>query len=288
MNQTEIMYFIESALLASDKPLKIDKLLDLFEEDNRPDRVTIRDCLRKLQQEYQLRNIELIEVASGYRIQVKSETSKKLDKLWEWRSPRYSRALFETLALIAYKQPITRGEIEMVRGVSVSSNIIKSLMEREWIYITGQRDVPGRPEMFGTTKIFLDYFGLKNIKDLPLLEDLSDWDSVREKLGIPEIEAKNINENSKPEINPILNNSQEVIIEDDEIDENDVSMKSALEISDTNFDDLIESEHTDLQDPSNDISDNADRVQNRINQESLIYEVTEISRFHGLWIQTQN
>ena len=260
MNQTEIMYFIESALLASDKPLKIDKLLDLFEEDNRPDRVTIRDCLRRLQQEYQLRNIELIEVASGYRIQVKSETSKKLDKLWEWRSPRYSRALFETLALIAYKQPITRGEIEMVRGVSVSSNIIKSLMEREWIYITGQRDVPGRPEMFGTTKIFLDYFGLKNIKDLPLLEDLSDWDSVREKLGIPEIEAKNISENSKPEINPILNNSQEVIIEDDEIDENDVSMKSALEISDTNFDDFIESEHTDLQDPSNDISDNADKV----------------------------
>ena len=133
-------------------------------------------------------------------------------------------------------------------------------MEREWIYITGQRDVPGRPEMFGTTKIFLDYFGLKNIKDLPLLEDLSDWDSVREKLGIPEIESKNIIENSKPEINPILNNTKEVIIEDDEIDENDVSMKSALEISDTNFDDLIESEHTDLQDPSNDISDDADTV----------------------------
>ena len=118
--------------------------------------------------------------------------------------------------------------------------------------------MPGRPEMFGTTKIFLDYFGLKNIKDLPLLEDLSDWDSVREKLGIPEIETKNINENSKPEINPILNNSQEVIIEDDEIDENDVSMNSALEISDTNFDDLIESEDTDLQDPSNDISNDAD------------------------------
>ena len=105
MNQTEIMYFIESALLASDKPLKIDKLLDLFEEDKRPDRVTIRDCLRKLQQEYQLRNIELIEVASGYRIQVKSEISKKLDKLWEWRSPRYSRALFETCLLYTSPSP---------------------------------------------------------------------------------------------------------------------------------------------------------------------------------------
>ena len=239
MNQTDIMYFIESALLASDKPLKLDKILDLFEDTDKPDRSTIKICIKKLQQEYQSRNIELIEVASGYRVQIKTETSKKLDKLWEWRSPRYSRALFETLALIAYKQPITRGEIEMVRGVSVSSNIIKSLIEREWIYIAGQRDVPGRPEMFGTTKSFLDYFGLKSINELPPLSDLSDWDDIKEKLDIHDTEASEKVE--KPEVNPILDDYSNTLSSDIE-ESTSKDMESALKISEVKFEELIHEE----------------------------------------------
>ena len=239
MNQTDIMYFIESALLASDKPLKLDKILDLFEDTDKPDRSTIKICIKKLQQEYLSRNIELIEVASGYRVQIKTETSKKLDKLWEWRSPRYSRALFETLALIAYKQPITRGEIEMVRGVSVSSNIIKSLMERQWIYIAGQRDVPGRPEMFGTTKSFLDYFGLKSINELPPLSDLSDWDDIKEKLDIHDTEVSEKVE--KPEVNPILDDYSNTLSSDIE-ESTSKDMESALKISEVKFEELIHEE----------------------------------------------
>ncbi len=112
----------------------------------------------------------------------------RLEKLWEERSPRYSRALFETLALIAYRQPMTRGEIEEIRGVSVSTNIVRSLLEREWIRVVGHRDVPGRPAMFGTTKLFLDYFGLKKLDDLPPLADLSDWESLRVQLNLPAVD----------------------------------------------------------------------------------------------------
>ncbi|MDH3643397.1 MAG: SMC-Scp complex subunit ScpB, partial [Gammaproteobacteria bacterium] len=128
------------------------------------------------------------EVASGFRVQVKSTMADQLHKLWEDRPPRYSRALFETLALVAYRQPITRGEIEEIRGVSVSPNIVRSLMERDWVRVVGHRDVPGRPEMFGTTKTFLDYFGLKKLDDLPPLADLSDWESLRVQLNLPEVE----------------------------------------------------------------------------------------------------
>lgn len=236
MNEDEVKYFIESALLASDKPLKLNKIEDLFEENMRPERAMIRKCIEQLQDEYEPRNIELIEVASGFRIQITPEASKRLDKLWEWRSPRYSRALFETLVLIAYKQPITRGEIEEVRGVSVSSNIIKSLMEREWIYISGQRDVPGRPEMFGTTKIFLDYFGLKKIQDLPLLTDLSDWEAIKDKLDLPEV-IKQENKNER-EINPLLEKNDSLIVETNEII-NDEDLESARIISETKFDDIV-------------------------------------------------
>src|SRR5690606_26011029 len=133
------------------------------------------------------RGLEIVEVASGHRIQVKASMADRLQKLWEERPPRYSRALFETLALIAYRQPMTRGEIEEIRGVSVSPNIIRSLLERDWIRVVGHRDVPGRPAMFGTTKTFLDYFGLKKLDDLPPLADLSDWESLRVQLNLPEV-----------------------------------------------------------------------------------------------------
>ena len=243
MNENDVKYFIESALFASDKPLKLDKIESLFEENMKPERALIRKCIKLLQDEYEPRNIELIEVASGFRIQITSEASKRLDKLWEWRSPRYSRALFETLVLIAYKQPITRGEIEEVRGVSVSSNIIKSLMEREWIYISGQRDVPGRPEMFGTTKIFLDYFGLKKIEDLPPLTDLSDWEAIKDKLDLPEV-IKQENKTEREE-NPLLKKNDSLVIETNEII-NDEDLESAKKISETNFYDIVGSSENDL------------------------------------------
>jgi segregation and condensation protein B len=250
MNKDEVKYFIEAALLASDKPLKIDTIESLFDDDLKPTRSVIRESLKNLQLEYQARDIELIEVASGFRIQVTPRISKKLDKLWEWRAPRYSRALFETLALIAYRQPITRGEIEQVRGVSVSSNIIKSLIERDWIYITGQRDVPGRPEMFGTTKVFLDYFGLKKLDDLPPLADLSDWEAIKIKLDLPEIEPQAIKEERL--VNPILEDNN---IEEESIDESltEVALNSAKLISDVNIEKIIDgvdSENDNNNDPN--------------------------------------
>ena len=140
--------------------------------------------------EYEPRGIMIAEVASGFRIQVKAPMAERLQKLWEERPARYSRALFETLALVAYRQPITRGEIEEVRGVSVSPNIVRTLLERDWVRVVGHRDVPGRPEMFGTTRNFLDYFGLKKLDDLPPLADLSDWESLRVQLNLPEVEQE--------------------------------------------------------------------------------------------------
>ena len=162
MELTEIKYFIESALLAAGRPLNIDQIKSLFDDSSSPEKSQLREALANLSEEYSARGIEIAEVASGFRMQVKASMAERLHKLWEEKPPRYSRALFETLALIAYRQPMTRGEIEEVRGVSVSSNIVRSLLEREWIRVVGHRDVPGRPALFGTTRLFLDYFGCGN------------------------------------------------------------------------------------------------------------------------------
>ena len=190
MDATEIRYFIEAALLAAGRPLSIDQLQKLFDQRMAPQKSEIRQAIAELNDEYEPRGIIVTEVASGFRMQVRATMADQLSKLWEERPPRYSRALFETLALIAYRQPITRGEIEEIRGVSVSSNIVRSLLERDWVRVVGHRDVPGRPEMFGTTKSFLDYFGLKKLDDLPPLADLSDWESLRVQLNLPEVEEE--------------------------------------------------------------------------------------------------
>ena len=190
MDQTEIKYFIEAALLAAARPLSVDQLQGLFDGRSAPPKPDIRAAIASLVEEYEPRGITIAEVASGFRIQVKSGMAERLQKLWEERPPRYSRALFETLALVAYRQPITRGEIEEVRGVSVSPNIVRTLLERDWVRVVGHRDVPGRPEMFGTTRNFLDYFGLKKLDDLPPLADLSDWESLRVQLNLPEVDAE--------------------------------------------------------------------------------------------------
>lgn len=188
MDATEIKHFIEAALLAAGRPLNIDQLKGLFDGRMAPEKSEIREAIATLNQDYEERGIVVSEVASGFRMQIKGSMSERLQKLWEERPPRYSRALFETLALIAYRQPITRGEIEEVRGVAVSSNIVRQLLERDWVRVVGHRDVPGRPAMFGTTKVFLDYFSLKKLDDLPPLADLSDWESLRVQLNLPEVE----------------------------------------------------------------------------------------------------
>ena len=188
MEATEIKYFIEAALLAAGRPLNIDQLQGLFDGRTAPEKAEIRQAIATLNEEYEERGIIVSEVASGFRMQVKGTMADRLHKLWEDRPPRYSRALFETLALIAYRQPITRGDIEEIRGVTVSSNIVRQLLERDWVRVVGHRDVPGRPAMFGTTKAFLDYFSLKKLDDLPPLADLSDWESLRVQLNLPDVE----------------------------------------------------------------------------------------------------
>ncbi len=190
MDKNEIKYFLEAALLAAGRPLNIDQLRGLFDGRMAPEKAEIREAVAALNEEYEERGIVVSEVASGFRMQVKSTMADRLNKLWEERPPRYSRALFETLALIAYRQPITRGEIEEIRGVAVSSNITRQLLERDWVRVVGHRDVPGRPAMFGTTKGFLDYFSLKRLDDLPPLADLSDWESLRVQLNLPEVEGQ--------------------------------------------------------------------------------------------------
>lgn len=180
MDENEIKHVIEAALLAAGRPLTLDKLADLFAaKGGGPDKAALKRALESLANDYQGRGIELKEVASGYRVQVKRTMTDWLQPLWEERAPRYTRALLETLALVAYRQPITRAEIEEVRGVVVSTNIIRTLLERNWVRVVGHRDVPGKPAMFGTTKDFLDYFGLKKLEDLPTLAEIKD--------GLPEL-----------------------------------------------------------------------------------------------------
>jgi segregation and condensation protein B len=160
---------IEGALLASGQTLSIDRIQDLFEEGLEPDKERILTILERIAEKCQSKGYELKKVATGYRFQVKQDIVKWVSRLWEEKPQRYSRALLETLSIIAYRQPSTRGEIESVRGVAVSSHITKTLVEREWIQVVGHRDVPGRPAMFATTKMFLDYFNLESLDQLPTL-----------------------------------------------------------------------------------------------------------------------
>lgn len=168
----ELAPLLEAFLLASGKPQSLERLFELFEEAERPDPAVFKKALTLLGKSCEGRAFELKEVASGYRLQIREKFAPWVGRLWEERPQRYSRALLETMALIAYRQPITRGEIEDVRGVAVNSNIVKTLLEREWIRVVGYRDVPGKPAMFATTKAFLDHFNLKNLDDLPPLAEL--------------------------------------------------------------------------------------------------------------------
>jgi segregation and condensation protein B len=169
---------VEGAILAAGKPLDIGRLEGLFDEQDRPPRDQIRAAIEEIQDDCKTRGFELVRVASGYRFQVRQELSTWVNRLWEEKPKRYSRAMLETLALIAYRQPLTRGDIEAVRGVAVSSDIIRSLQEREWVRVVGHRDVPGKPALYATTKQFLDYFNLKSLEHLPALNEIKDFSEL--------------------------------------------------------------------------------------------------------------
>lgn len=178
MDNDQLKNTIEAALLAYGQPLNVEQLREMFDEFERPDAVDVRKALAELARDCDGRPMELVEIASGWRLQVRSAHAARLSKLWQERPSRYSRALLETLALIAYRQPITRAEIEDVRGVTVNPNIVRTLTERGWIRVVGHREVPGHPELLGTTREFLDYFGLKTLDELPSLAALKDMDDV--------------------------------------------------------------------------------------------------------------
>ena len=178
MDNDQLKNTIEAALLAYGQPLNVEQLREMFDEFERPEAVDVRKALAELARDCDGRPMELVEIASGWRLQVRGAYAARLSKLWQERPSRYSRALLETLALIAYRQPITRGEIEDVRGVTVNPNIVRTLSERGWIRVVGHREVPGHPELLGTTREFLDHFGLKSLDELPSLAALKDMDDV--------------------------------------------------------------------------------------------------------------
>jgi len=185
MNDQYVKNVIEAALLAAGRPLSMDELVGVFDERDESSSAEVRAALAALTAEYETRGLELLEVASGYRIQIRAAVAQPVSRLWQERPAKYSRALLETLALIAYRQPITRGEIEQIRGVAVNPNIIKTLLERSWIRVVGHRDVPGKPELLGTTREFLDYFSLKKLDDLPTLSQLKELEDLRVQLTLP-------------------------------------------------------------------------------------------------------
>lgn len=200
MELQKIKNIIEAVLLSADHPMSVAQLDALFETDvDRPTRDEIRKALHELGEDYAERSAELKQVSSGFRIQVKQDYATWVSRLWEEKPPRYSRALLETMALIAYRQPITRSEIEEVRGVSVSSHIVKTLLEREWIKVLGHKDVPGKPALYGTTREFLDYFNLKSLDELPTLAEIKDLDKLHPELQLEEKSEQEAGEASNDE-----------------------------------------------------------------------------------------
>jgi segregation and condensation protein B len=189
MDLQHLKNVVEAALLAAGRPLDIEQLRELFDEYERPPAAEVREALTAVAAEYAGRGLQVVEVANGWRAQVRADYSAQVSRLWQERPTRYSRALLETLALIAYRQPITRGEIEDVRGVAVNPNIVRTLNERGWIRVVGHREVPGRPELLGTTREFLDYFGLQSLDQLPTLAELKDMDNVGVQLDFGETSA---------------------------------------------------------------------------------------------------
>lgn len=250
MDEKLLKNIIESAMLAAGGPLSIDQLKALFGDDNGPDKKEIREVINALQAEYAERGIEIREVASGFRIQVRESMGQWLGKLWEDRPPRYTRALMETLAIVAYRQPVTRGDIEEIRGVAVSTNIIRTLLERDWIKVVGHRDVPGKPAMFSTTRFFLDYFGLKKLDDLPPLAELAalepievqldlgtaDQELTEEEQQVVAVQDEAVAIDDTDTLDESVGSESEPWIDDDfddDVDVSDEELAAALEVADS-------------------------------------------------------
>ena len=231
MEIIKLKNILEAILLAADRALTVVQFEALFElDEERPTRDEIRKALHEMADDYESRGFELKQVASGFRLQVRQEFSTWVGRLWEEKPARYTRALLETMALIAYRQPITRGEIEEVRGVSVSSNIIKTLLERDWIKVLGHKDVPGKPTLYGTTKEFLDYFNLQKLDQLPTLAEIKDLDSIHPELELDE-DATEGSDNSE------LNEEKQDPSDDDNevqssVDSNDAAQSDAEAVED--------------------------------------------------------
>jgi segregation and condensation protein B len=253
---------IEGALLAAGKPMTVIQLEGLFEEDEiRPARDQIKAALEDIANELKGRGFELLQVASGYRFQVCDDLAPWIGRLWEEKPQKYSRALLETLALIAYRQPITRGDIEEIRGVAVSSNIIRTLMDRDWVRVVGHREVPGRPAMYATTKIFLDYFNLKSLDQLPPLAEIQDLDNLTAELGlevVDDVSEKEIVENSQQQTDSNVNdeasldeqavetassrvtdNDSSSLFSEDYVDSSNMAESSERSTEDTSADDNV-------------------------------------------------
>ena len=204
MDNQDLKNIIEAILLAAGRPLTLDQILAMFAENEKPERGDVREAIKLLQADYEPRGIALVQVGGGYRIQIRETMQSWVSRLWEEKPARYSRALLETLSLVAYRQPITRGEIENVRGVTVSTSIMRTLLERDWVHVVGHRDVPGHPAMYGTTRQFLNYFSLKSLSDLPALSELRDLNTIGAELeldlsDIPELQISPANDESASE-----------------------------------------------------------------------------------------
>ncbi|WP_196137465.1 SMC-Scp complex subunit ScpB [Aliikangiella sp. G2MR2-5] len=297
IDDNKLKNILEAALMAVGKPMSMEQLMKLFTDEERPSASRVKDALEQLQQDCEGRGIELKEVATGYRYQARQDYSEWLSRLWEERAPKYSRAYLETLALIAYRQPVTRAEIEEVRGVSVSSNIIRAMLEREWIRVVGHRDVPGRPSLYATTKQFLDYFNMKSLEELPSLAEIRDLEDLNPELelGDPGIissdetenrveegdglegdelegDERNISVDSLESEEPELEQNESEEFESDEQDTFDLSENSAVneDFESEVTQDFIESslssvENSDLNDVESDLSGFESESANEIN-----------------------
>ena len=226
-----LVQILEGALLAAGEPLSVQRMALLFEENERPSKEEIRVAIKSVEERCEDRGYELVQVASGYRFQVRQDLAAWVGRLWQERPARYSRALMETLSLIAYRQPITRGEIEEIRGVAVSTNIIKTLLEREWVRVVGHRDVPGRPAMYATTRQFLDYFNLKSLDQLPPLAEIKELDNLSGELALevpeqasdadaePDEEGEASQSETEMEDSKTLDDEQQVIEDADDVEQ---------------------------------------------------------------------
>lgn len=257
----KVKMIVEGLLLAAGRPLTLDNIIQVFSDDEKPDRAELKAVMDSIAQDCNDRGFELMEVASGFRFQVKQDLSEWVAKLWEERPPRYTRALLETLALIAYRQPITRGDIEEIRGVAVSSNIIRTLMDREWVRVVGHRDVPGRPAMFATTKQFLDYLNLKSLQQLPPLSEIKELDKVHREMDLEdelynsrvlELPEDTIDENS---LQPDYDDAEELLAVAEAIE---LSKKPLDEILNIGMNDDAELDDSDADDPDLDIANLSD------------------------------